>query len=180
MSTLSVSRVTRVVAITLIVLSGTLLASCGSSLPGRTSGLKDLPSWIPLHATFCDLWPTTDRLTVQRVVEPSASGRHFATPATHHDAHALLVQLLATTICSLPTAPSLQPSCPADVGVTYRLTFIGPNGSWAVPIEASGCQDVGVTPTRTADRSPGLFKILGAVLGLRHATRARLLGSLHP
>lgn len=73
-------------------------------------------------------------------------------------------------------------SCPADVGMHYTLKFVvgeavSAHYSRLVVVDPSGCHTVtGLGAVRSATNQ--LWPVLGAALGLRHATGATFGGKL--
>ena len=84
------------------------------------------------------------RLVVTRVTALPQNHLHFAIPAGVTIANPATARGVAEAICGLPAMPHGQVmSCPADLGVSYRLSFAaGRAGFPVVTVTAGGCGGV--------------------------------------
>lgn len=146
------------------------LAMLCAAGPAAAAGGHPSPSIDPSvgKPALCDSITHLDRLVVRRHNAFPQNHRRFAFAATVSVDRAPSVQDVARALCGLPKMPRGVLFCPADLGITYHLTFSTKDRSFpAVGVEATGCQGVsGLGPTRWAARSPGFWKILGQALGL--------------
>ena len=86
---------------------------------------------------------------------------------------------MAEAICGLPAMPHGQMmSCPADLGVSYRLSFAAGRGAFpVVTVTAGGCGGVsGAGPVRRAT-SAAFWTDLAKALGAPHPGAAALQGT---
>ena len=69
---------------------------------------------------------------------------------------------VAEAACALPDMPSGAMSCPADNGLTYRLSFSADGKKLAtVTADRTGCEEVrGLGQVRWTARSPGFWRVL--------------------
>jgi hypothetical protein len=75
---------------------------------------------------------------------------------------AVRARKVAAEICALPRAPRGARSCPADIGMTYKLYFTaGSRHFGTVTARVTGCQQVtGAGKPRTAVGHPGFWVAL--------------------
>ncbi len=68
--------------------------------------------------------------------------------------------------------------CPADLGITYHLTFSVAGRSFpTVIVDATGCQEVnGLGSTRWIARTPSFWRSLGKAMVLANPTYATFRG----
>jgi hypothetical protein len=85
----------------------------------------------------------------------------------------------ARVACALPDMPRKAMSCPADLGITYRLTFYRQASSYPrVVVDATGCEGVtGLVQVRWVARTPSFWRGLGDVMGLKNPTWTTFRGS---
>ena len=96
-------------------------------------------------------------------ISPSRPGPRCPVPAR--------ARAVAAAVCGLPAMPRVVMNCPADLGVSYRLSFAaGSRGFPVVTVSAGGCTGVaGAGPVRSA--SP-LTRVLDRP-GPRHGHQQR-------
>jgi hypothetical protein len=84
---------------------------------------------------------------------------------------------VAEAICGLPAARHGVMFCPADLGVSYRLSFAAGRAAFpVVTVMAGGCGRVsGAGPARQAN-SATFWIDLAKALGVAHPTSTTLLG----
>ena len=148
---------------------GTSLAGGGGASPGSggTAG----------SAALCADPAAVTRLVVSRVSALPQNHLHFAFPAGITVSSPARSRAVAEAVCGLPIVPRVAVKCPADWGVSYRLSFAAGSRSFpVVTASAGGCGGVaGVGPVRSADRSPGFWAVLAHALGV--STAAALHGA---
>jgi hypothetical protein len=145
------------------------LTGCGGMPPPRSSP----PVRETLHAAtvaLCRSVGQLDRLEVVRREAIPQDRIRFAFPATVSVTRRPAVRAFAAALCRLPTLPRGAVSCPADLGVTYLLTFSGHAQRFpSVIADRTGCEPVrGLGPTRWGVPAPAVWHALGVALGLRH------------
>jgi hypothetical protein len=152
-----------VAVLSVVALGG--LAACG----GQSKSLA--------NEGFCSRFGSIERASVTRLITLHNKYAPFEFPARVQITSPARARLLATAICELPRFPSgVVFSCPADLGVIYRVRF-GDEGR--VSIDPGGCENVtGAGSVRWAARSPRFWPEFGRALGLRGATRATFAGEL--
>jgi hypothetical protein len=142
-------------------------ARTGGIIPGgpRTSG----------GSALCSRPASVTRLVVSRVSALPQNHLHFALPAGITVRSPARARAVAAAVCGLPAMPRVVRSCPADLGVSYRLSFAaGSTGFPVVTATAGGCESVaGAGPARSADRSPGFWAVLAHALGTSSGTALR-------
>jgi hypothetical protein len=106
----------------------------------------------------------------------------FSFPHVVRSTNVTAVRAAAKALCALPVMPSGVYNCPLDVEVHYRLKFVVGEAVSSyytrfVVIDPWGCETVtGLGAGRTA--TVRLWPVLGAALGLRHATGVTFAGRL--
>ena len=172
-----------VVALSAGPLSGTAGASHSGGLRHPVSTLR--PSISP-GLDLCQLTNIVNRLTVTR--HHNANTIAFTFPATFESRDKARVQALARALCALPKPPSATMYCTVDLGVRYSHHFWDYLGNEAVArpiarvvvVDPWGCEFVtGLGSTRWTDTRPQLWSVLGAAIGLPHATRATFAGKVN-
>jgi len=168
------------------------LAACGSVQGGGAAGASSaaassaastgspLQGSVPLGAgpALCAGVPHLTTLTVTRVVTLRNQLR-FSFPATVKLSDPAQAQAIAGAACQLPQLPRVMMTCPADLGVTYRLAFAAPGRDYpALTAAATGCAKlVGLDATRQA--VPAFWVSLGKAMGLASPGAQAFAGS-HP
>lgn len=178
-------------AAALAALAGLALAACGTEQAATTSSATQPASpaastsppasTSPARASgaLCRDTAAVTRLVVTRVNALPQNHLHFAAPAGVTISNPAIARGVAQAICGLPAMPQgTVLSCPADLGVSYRLSFAA--GRAALPVvkvTAGGCGGVsGAGPVRQA--SSATFWIdLAKALGVPHPSSSALQGS---
>ena len=167
--------------------SAVLIAACGSQA-ATTSGAAQpasaaSPAGTPSPggtgsgggAALCSGQAAVTRLVVSRVSALPQNHLHFAFPAAITVASPGRARAVAAAVCGLPPMPRGVMNCPADLGVSYRLSFAA--GSTSFPVvtaSAGGCSAVaGAGPVRSAGRAPGFWAVLARAMGISAAAALR-------
>jgi hypothetical protein len=154
-------RSSRIAAVSLALISALgLIARAGATSTTTTTA----PSYG--LAYLCDVLPQVDQLIVTR----HAPGSHFrfAFPARVTATNASLVRRVAVAACALPTAPKGE-HCAAEIAVSYTLNFVVDRDF--IVVNPTGCETVsGLGPVRTTAEHHTFFRLLGAAMGLKHAS----------
>jgi hypothetical protein len=180
-------------------LAGLALAACGTQQAASTSSATQAasspassPSTSPASSPstspaspvragglLCRDTAAVTRLVVTRVTALPQNHLHFAIPAGVTIANTATARGVAEAICGLPAMPHGQVmSCPADLGVSYRLSFAAGRAAFpVVTVTASGCGGVsGAGPVRRAT-SAAFWTDLARALGAPHPGAAALQGT---
>ncbi len=169
-------------------LAGLALAACGTQQVATTSSATRparpaAPHTVPLRpgpaaGRLCSHLPAVTRLVVTRAVQLPQNHLHFAVPAGVTITDPATARGVAKAVCGLPAAPHGVMSCPADLGVTYRLSFAA--GQQALPVvtvSAGGCGGVtGAGPARRVT-SATFWIGLARAMGVPHPNAATLQGT---
>jgi hypothetical protein len=164
--------------------AGLALAACGTEQAATTSSATQAassPSTSPARAggLLCRDTASVTRLVVTRANALPQNHLHFAVPAGVTIASPATARGVAEAICGLPAMPHGQMmSCPADLGVSYRLSFAAGRGAFpVVTVTAGGCGGVsGAGPVRRAT-SAAFWTELAKALGAPHPGAAALQGT---
>jgi len=164
--------------------AGLALAACGTEQAATTSSATQAassPSTSPARAggPLCRDTASVTRLVVTRANALPQNHLHFAVPAGVTIASPATARGVAEAICGLPAMPHGQMmSCPADLGVSYRLSFAAGRGAFpVVTVTAGGCGGVsGAGPVRRAT-SAAFWTELAKALGAPHPGAAALQGT---
>ena len=72
----------------------------------------------------------------------------------------------------------MQVACPADFGITYRLTFVAGDHQYApVTVSAAGCEMVhGLGQVRQIKTSDPVWRQLGVAIGIPQSNQATFAG----
>jgi hypothetical protein len=156
-----------------------IVTACGPAQAApmtTTSGSQGSAEVLP---SPCSAIAQLDHLVVHRVDAFPGNGFRFSFPAVVTVVEVASVQDAARALCALPSMPAGPMSCPADFGITYRLTFSAAGRPFpTVTVSATGCEAVvGLVPTRWAARSPAFWRELGKAMGLPKPTWATFTGS---
>ncbi len=167
--------------------SAMLVAACGSQAATTSSATQPASTASPAgaaspastgtagDAALCTDQAAVTRLVVSRVTALPQNHLHFAFPAAITVASPGRARAVAAAVCGLPPMPRVVTNCPADLGVSYRLSFAA--GSTSFPVvtaSAGGCSGVaGAGPVRSAGRSPGFWAVLARAMGISAATALR-------
>ena len=172
-------------------LAGLALAACGTQQAASTSSATQAasspassPSTSPASPArtgglLCRDTAAVTRLVVTRVTALPQNHLHFAIPAGVTIANPATARGVAEAICGLPAMPHGQVmSCPADLGVSYRLSFAAGRAAFpVVTVTAGGCGGVsGAGPVRRAT-SAAFWTDLARALGAPHPGAAALQGT---
>jgi hypothetical protein len=172
-------------------LAGLALAACGTQQAASTSSATQAasspassPSTSPASPVragglLCRDTAAVTRLVVTRVTALPQNHLHFAIPAGVTIANPATARGVAEAICGLPAMPHGQVmSCPADLGVSYRLSFAAGRAAFpVVTVTAGGCGGVsGAGPVRRAT-SAAFWTDLARALGAPHPGAAALQGT---
>ena len=173
-----------------LALAGLALAACGTQQAATTSSATQAassPASSPSPSTspgrpgglLCRDPAAVTRLVVTRVTALPQNHLHFAVPAGVTITDPVTARGVAEAICGLPAMPHGQVmSCPADLGVSYRLSFAAGRAAFpVVTVTAGGCGGVsGAGPVRRAT-SVAFWTDLAKALGAPHPGAATLQGS---
>jgi len=141
-----------------------------------TSGPQQVTA---LPVSLCRSIGQVDRLVVRRVDAFPQNDIHFSFPAVTVVTEVASVRDVAKVVCSLPRMPTGVMSCPADLGITYRLSFTAPSGAFpTVVVSSTGCEMVlGIGPARWVAESPNFWRRLGKAMGLSSVTWVTFRGT---
>jgi hypothetical protein len=171
-----------------LALAGLALAACGTEQAATTSSAAQpaSPATSPANAAspatggaLCRDTAAVTRLVVTRVDSLPQNHLHFAVPAGITITDPATARGVAEAICGLPVRPKGQVmSCPADLGVSYRLSFAAARKAFpVVTITAGGCAGVsGAGPARQATTN-AFWTDLAKALGAPHPNAAALQGT---
>ncbi|MGH3067903.1 MAG: hypothetical protein ACRDMI_04880 [Streptosporangiaceae bacterium] len=156
-------------------------AACGSQVATTSSATQPASTTGPASsgtgsgAALCSNPASVTRLVVSRVSALPQNHLHFAFPAGVTVSSPARARAVAEAVCGLPLMPRGPMSCPADLGLSYRLSFAA--GSTTFPVVTAapgGCAGVaGAGPVRSADRSPGFWTVLAHSMGIANGTALR-------
>jgi hypothetical protein len=163
--------------------AGTVLlaAACGSqsvttssatqpASPARASTPSTSPGGTGTAgaAALCARPAAVTRLVVSRVSALPQNHLHFAFPAGITVSSPAQARAVAEAVCGLPAMPRGPIHCPADWGLSYRLSFAAGTRSFpVVTAAAGGCAVVtGAGPPRWTARSPGFWTVLAHAMGI--------------
>jgi hypothetical protein len=158
-----------VLILIVVTLACSALAGCGGPSSAGAAGSSGL----------CGSIGRVDRLVVQRVDLLPQNHLYFTFPATTTVADPALARSAAQAACALPPMPTGTLSCPADMGITYRLTFTAA-GKELPPVQADagGCGAVtGLGRTRWTASSPGFWTTLAAAMGITQPDNSTFSGT---
>jgi uncharacterized membrane protein len=158
---------------------GSPAAPAGHTTPASPSASASgtLASGQP---ALCAATAKVDSLMVQRTVALPGNHPRFTFPATDKVTSGPAARSVAQSICGLQPVPRKTVACPADFGVTYRLTFAaGPERFSPVTVNASGCEPVsGLGAVRSAATSATVWRTLGSAIGIPHPDNASFRGTI--
>jgi hypothetical protein len=176
------SRLTRVgLLVAAAASAATVAAGCGSQVATTTSAARPAsprtatPGGVnpggpvsPGSAALCSKQTAVTRLAVSRVNTLPRNHLHFVFPAGITVSRPERARAVAKMVCGLPPMAHGAMSCPADWGVSYRLTFAaGPETFPVVTAGAGGCGVVtGAGPARSTARVPGFWTVLAQAMGV--------------
>ena len=156
-------------------------AGCGSQAATTSSATQPASTASPASTTssgtggsaaLCSNPGSVTRLVVSRVTALPQNHLHFAFPAGVTVSSPARARTVAEAVCGLPLMPRGPMSCPADLGLGYRLSFAAGSRSFpVVTVSAGGCAGVaGAGRGRWAARSPGFWTVLAHSMGLGSST----------
>ena len=149
-------------------------ASSGGIIPGgpRSSGGPGL----------CSEQASVTRLVVSRASALPRNHLHFAFPAGITVRSPARARAVAAAVCGLPVMPRGPMSCPADWGLSYRLSFAAGTRSFpVVTVAAGGCAAVtGAGPVRWTARSPRFWTVLAQAMRVSAPSALRGSGPAQP
>jgi hypothetical protein len=160
-----------------LVAAGGGVSGAAQASPRTTASATLRPAVVSI--SLCRSFGQVDQLVVHRVDAFRHNGIHFSFPAVTVVTEVASVQDVAKVVCSLPRFPTASMSCPADLGITYRLSFTGTSETFpTVVVSATGCETVlGLGPTRWVGDSSSFWRRLGRAMGLASPTWATFRGS---
>lgn len=168
-----------------LVAAGALTACGSSAAPSGQSKPSSRPSSSSSGhlaaggSGVCGSATQVDSLIIQRTDALPSNHTRFAFPAKETVSNATAAQAVAQSLCSLQQVPRTVVACPADFGITYKLTFgEGSQRFSPVTLDAGGCQLVGgLGATRRVATSSGLWRYLGVAIGIPHPDSATFSGT---
>jgi hypothetical protein len=170
--------------------AATVAAGCGSQVATTTSATRPAspatpnPGGVNINpgspasadsAGLCSRQGAVTRLVVSRVSALAQNHLHFTFPAGVTVSSPARARAVAKAVCGLPAMPHGPMSCPADLGLGYRLSFAAGSRSFpVVTVSTGGCGGVsGVGPVRWTARSPGFWTVLAHGMGLANDAALR-------
>jgi hypothetical protein len=128
---------------------------------------------------LCGAATQVDSLTVQRTNALPGSHPRFTFPATEQVNNAPEARSVAQSLCALQPVSHMQIACPADFGITYKLTFTAGTHRFApVTLNAAGCELVhGLGAARHITTSNVVWRRLGVAIGIPHPSQAAFAGT---
>jgi hypothetical protein len=153
-----------------VALAGTSLTACGGTASASGTGGGGL----------CASTGQVDRLVIERVDLLPQNHAHFTFPAKIIVTDPGRARSVAEATCALPPMPSGTLSCPADMGIGYRLMFIaGRKELPSVQADAGGCGAVdGIGQTRWTASSPDFWPALAAAMGIGSPASSTFSGTI--
>ncbi len=171
-------------AAALAVAAAATVAACGSSSPAGTGATAASSSTASGNVAasgsgLCGAAAKVDSLIVQRSDALPGSHARFTFPATEKVTSAPRTQSVVQSLCALPSVAHMQVACPADFGITYRLTFVAGDHQYApVTVSAAGCEMVhGLGQVRQIRASDPVWQQLGMAIGIPHPSQAAFAGT---
>jgi hypothetical protein len=171
--------------------AATVAAGCGSQVATTTSAARPASPSTPSpggiipggpasvgSAALCSEQEAVTRLVVSRVSALPQNHLHFAFPAGVTVSSPARARAVAKAVCGLPLMPHGPMSCPADLGLGYRLSFAAGSRSFpVVTVSTGGCGGVaGLGPEHWTARSPGFWTVLAHSMGLANGMALRGTG----
>ena len=161
------------------------VAACGSgstpaaSHPAAPSSPASSGSLAANGSGLCGAATQVDSLTVQRSDALPGNHARFAFPATEQVHNAPQAQSVAQSLCGLKPVSHMQLACPADFGVSYKLTFAaGTHQFTPVTLNAAGCEMVhGLGEVRRVTASDVVWRRLGIAIGIPQPDQASFAGT---
>ena len=162
------------------------VVACGSGGSAASAGHTASPSSSVSSGNvaaggsgLCGAATQVDSLTVQRTSALPGNHPRFAFPATEKVSNAPDAQSVAQSLCALQPASHTVIACPADFGITYKLTFAAGSHRFApVTLDAAGCELVrGLGAARHITTSNVVWRRLGVAIGIPHPSQAAFAGT---
>ena len=161
------------------------VAACGSgSAPaaGHTASPSSSASSGNLAGNgsgLCGAAAQVDSVTVQRTNALPGNHPRFGFPATEKVSNAAQARSVAQSLCALQPVSRTVIACPADFGITYKLTFAAGSRQFApVTLNAAGCELVhGLGAARRITTSNVVWRRLGVAIGIPHPSQAAFAGT---
>jgi hypothetical protein len=164
------------------------VVACGS---GPAAGHSAPPSSASPNSTgssgnlaangsgLCGAIAQVDSLTVYRTSALPGNHPRFTFPATEKVSNAPGAQSVAQGLCALQPVSHMVMACPADFGITYKLTFAAGSHQFApVTLNAAGCELVhGLGAARHITTSNVVWRRLGVAIGIPHPSQATFAGT---
>jgi hypothetical protein len=175
------SRLTRAgLLVAAAAAAATVAAGCGSQVATRTSAAQPAspgtasPGGInpggpvsTASTALCSKQAAVTRLVVRRVDALPQNHLHFSFPAGVTVSSPERARAVARMVCGLPPMARGVMNCPADWGVSYRLSFAA--GSESFPVVTAGAGGCGVVtgagPVRRTALRPGFWTVLAHAMG---------------
>lgn len=130
---------------------------------------------------LCTSIDSIDGLVVTRIDAIPRNHLRFVFPDRLSATSPAAARAVARAVCALPPFPKATLNCPADFGISYRLSFAAERGRIRpVLADASGCESVSgpFAPPRWAALAPQRFwTALGHALGLHHVKDSTFAGT---
>lgn len=168
----------RIVGLAVTIFACTSICAMAEN-SGATTAPQSVRAAAETEPSLCESVPQLTRLVVRRT--DAFPGNHiaFSFPAVVSVNDAASVRQAANALCALPRMPIVAMHCPADLGITYHLTFSAERRTFPpISIDATGCQTVrGLSEVRWVARTPGFWKVLGEAMGLTNSGRETFAGS---
>jgi hypothetical protein len=141
-----------------------------------TSGSDPMPT--PSPTVICQSTAEMTSISVRRSEGIPENHREYSFPAVVKVTDSLSAQQVAAVLCRLPSVPSGARSCPADLGITYHLTFATSATVFpVVVVDATGCRDVVGGLVESRQTTDEFWISLGQAIGLPHPEYAAFRGS---
>ena len=162
------------------------VVACGSGGPAASAGHTASPNSSASsrnvaagRSGLCGAATQVDSLTVQRTNALPGNHPRFTFPATEQVNNAPEARSVAQSLCALRPVSHMQIACPADFGITYRLTFAAGTHRFApVTLNAAGCELVhGLGAARHITTSNVVWRRLGVAIGIPHPSQAAFAGT---
>jgi hypothetical protein len=128
---------------------------------------------------LCGAATQVGSLTVQRTDALPGNHPRFTFPATEQVNNAPAARSVAQSLCALQPVSHMQIACPADFGITYKLSFAAGTHRFApVTLNAAGCELVhGLGAARHITTSNVVWRRLGVAIGIPHPSQAAFAGT---
>jgi hypothetical protein len=166
-------------------LAALALAACGTQQAVTTSSASQparpatsTPAGPAQGGALCSDTSAVTRLVVTRVDALPQNHLHFAVPAGVTISDPATARAVAQAVCALPAAPHAVMFCPADFGVSYRLSFAAGRDAFpVVKVTAGGCGRVSGAGPATRATSNAFWTGLARALGVSHPNSSALQGT---